>query len=194
MILGGHDVKVEEVFGVCGVVLLFGRSILHRHRTTGGSAVFLAADTDNNRAFMADSVFIGREIVFASAFTELANGLCVVCGVSTIFYVDISAAMVHVANLLWFCSRDGDFYIFGERDDTFALAADNLRFEPIFFADTADWADILLHDVALFIASVTYGDLSDELAWGDWIYSGDDRVSYSRADFFIAWNGFEIFL
>ena len=91
---------VEKIFRLCGFILLLGRSILHRHRTTGGSTIFFAADTDNNRAFVADSVFIGRKIILAGAFAEFINGLCVVRGISVIFYVDISAAMVYVVNLL----------------------------------------------------------------------------------------------
>ena len=171
----GYHVRFQKIFSLCGVVLLSRRSFLHRHRATRRSAVFFAADTDNNRAFMADSIFERRKIIFASAFAEFINWVCVVRGVPAILYVDISAAMVHVANLLRFCGRHGDFYFFIERDDTFTLAADNLRFEFIFFADTACRIDLLLHDVALFIAGVAHGDLFDELARGMRIFTRHDR-------------------
>ena len=75
--------------------------------------------------------------------------------------------MVYVADLLRFCSRDGYFYIFGERDGNFTFAADNLRLEFVFLIRAANRADLLLSDVALFIAGVAYGNLSDELARGD---------------------------
>ena len=126
---------------------------------------------------MADSVFIKRKIIFASTFAEFMNGFCVVRGIPVILHVDLSAAMVYVANLLWFCSRHGDFYIFSKRDGDFTFAADNLHVEFIFLANTANRADILLHDVALFIAGVTYGDLSDELARGKRIFTRHDRNS-----------------
>ena len=123
---------------------------------------------------MADSVFIGRKIILAGAFAEFINGLCVVRGISVIFYVDISAAMVYVVNLLWFRGRHGNFYIFGERDGNFAISADNLRVEFIFLANSAGRVDLLLHDVALFIAGVAHGDLFNELARGRRIFTRND--------------------
>ena len=125
----------------------------------------------------------------SGAFAEFINGLCVVRGISAILHVDISAAMVHVANLLRFRGRHGDFYIFSERDDNFTFAADNLRGELIFLADTANRADLLLHDVALSIAGVFDGDLSDELARSRRIYPRNDRFADCRADF-IAYRNF----
>ena len=113
---------------------------------------------------MADSIFFGRKIVFESAFAEFIDGARLVRGISAVLHVDLSAAMVYVADLLRFRCGNGDFYFFGECDDNFAVAADNLRVEFIFFADTAGRADLLLPDVALFIAGVVDGNLFDELA------------------------------
>lgn len=184
------NVRFKEIFGLRGTLLLSRRSFLYRHRSTGGSAVFFAADTDNNRAFMADSVFERRKIVFKGAFAEFINGISLVRGISAIFHVDLSAAMVYVANLLRFRSRDGDFYIFSLCNRNFAISADNLRSKLNFFADTADRADLLLYDVALSVAGVADGDLFNELARSGRIYPRDDWIADCRANFIIDWNFF----
>ena len=133
----GFNVQFKEIFGLRGTLLLSERSFLHRHRATGCSAVFFAADTDNNRAFMADSVFERRKFVFAGAFAEFINRIRLERGFSVIFYLDLSAAMVYVANLLRFRGWNCDFYIFSLCNRYFAISGDNLRSEPIFFANSA---------------------------------------------------------
>ena len=143
---------------------------------------------------MADSVFIGRKIIFTGAFAEFINRFSVVYGFSAVLHVDLSAAMVYVTDLLWFRGWNCDFYIFGKCEGNFTISADNLRVELDFSADTADRIDLLLHDVALFIAGVAYGNLFDELARGGWIFTGNDRDSDADINFFSDWNGFEIFL
>ena len=87
--------------------------------------------------------------------------------VPTTLHMDISAAMVYVANLLRFRGRHGDFYFFVRRADSFSFAADDLRVEFIFLDGSARRTDLLLHDVALSVAGVADGGLHDELARGD---------------------------
>ncbi len=82
--------------------------------------------------------------------------------------------MVYVANLLRFRGWNGDFYIFSLCNRNFAISGDNLRAEPIFFANSASWADLLLYDVALSVAGVAYGDLFDELARSGRIFTRND--------------------
>ena len=86
---------------------------------------------------MADSIFFGQKIIFKAAFAEFINGNCLDDSVSAVLHVDLSTAMVYVADLLRFCSRNGDFYLFIERKSYLTFAADNLRDELIFFADSA---------------------------------------------------------
>ena len=180
-------VRQGKIFGLCGVVLLPGRSFLHRYRATRRAAIFFAADSNHNRSVVADSIFFGRKIIFTSAFAEFIDRRRVARDVPAAVHVDLSAAVVHVADLLRFRGRNGDFYFFDKRDDNFPFAADNLRFEFIFPDNSAGRADLLLHDVALFIAGVAHGDLLDELARGGRIYPRNDWFTDCCADFIFNW-------
>ena len=84
--------------------------------------------------------------------------------VSIALHVDLSAAMVHVINLLRFRGRNGDFYIFNKRISNFSFAAYDLCVKFNFLADSAGRNNLLLHDVALSVSRVTNGDLFNELA------------------------------
>ena len=108
---------------------------------------------------MADSVFERRKIIFKRIFAEFINGFSVADDISAVIHVDLSKAMVHVANLLRFRDWDGNFYIFSEREGNFTVGGDNFCAEFIFFAYSAGRMDILLSNVALLIAGVAYGDL-----------------------------------
>ena len=171
-----------------GNILLSRRSFLHRHRTTCRTAIFFAADTDNNRAFVSDSVRVEHRDIQSPTFAEFIDWNCVAGNVSAAFHVDISTTMVYVANLLRFCGRNGDFYIFDELADNFSVANDDLRAKFDILADTAGRTDLLLHDVALSVAGVANGTLFDELARIARIYPRDDRNSANYRNFFADWD------
>ena len=143
---------------------------------------------------MADPIRVVRKNIFESALTKLINGRGVVHGVPAVLHVDLSAAVVHVADLLRFRGRNGDFYIFGKRNGNFTFADNKLRAEFIFFADPAGRADLLLHDVALFISGVAHGDLPDELARGRRIFTRNDRTTDFGGNFFANRSRAEILL
>ena len=81
-------------------------------------------------------------------------------------------------------SNYGDFYIFDKRTDNFSVSNANLRGKFNFLAGSARRNNLLLHDVALSVARVAHGDLSDELARINRIYPRNDRFADSRTDFF----------
>lgn len=116
---------------------------------------------------MANSIRIGHRDIQSSTPAEFVDGRGVARDVPATLHVDLSTAMVHVADLLRLRGRHGDFYIFDERTDNFSVVADNLCVEFNFLADTACRTDLLLYDVALPVAGVAYGDISNELARGD---------------------------
>ena len=123
---------------------------------------------------MADSIRIGHGNIQSQTPAEFVNGNCVARDVPATLHVDLSTAMVHVANLLRLRGRYGDFYIFDKHIsfiDEFkknsARVNRNVYFEFNILADTASRGDLLLHDVALSIAGVAYGNISNELARGD---------------------------
>ena len=112
--------------------------------------------------------------------------------ISAAFHVDLSTAMVYVADLLRFRCRHGDFYFFDKRADNFPCAADNLPAESDFLADSARRNNLLLHDVALPVARVADGNLFNKLARIDRISPRNDRFSDNRADFFADWIFFAV--
>lgn len=116
---------------------------------------------------MADSIRIGHGNIQSTTSAEFVDGRGVARDVPATLHVDLSTAMVYVANLLRLRGRHGDFYIFDERTNNFSVANANLRGKFNFLADTAGRGDLLLYDVALPVAGVAYGDISNELARGD---------------------------
>lgn len=113
---------------------------------------------------MANSIRIKNGDIQSTTPAEFIYGRSVASDVPATLHLDLSTAMVYVTNLLRFCGRNGDFYIFDERTDNFSVTAYNLRVKFNFLSDTAYRTDLLLHDVALSIAGITDGYISNELA------------------------------
>ena len=123
---------------------------------------------------MADSIFDGHGNFQPPTLAEFFDGRRVARDVPVALHVDLSAAMVHVADLLRFRGRHGDFYFLDGRgsfvdvDEKIHVCGKfDVRAEFFLLDNPAGRAGLLLHDVALSVAGVADGTLHDELARGD---------------------------
>ena len=105
-------------------------------------------------------------------------------------YMDLPKTVVHVADLLRFCYRHGNFFIsvelggFIRKNFLGKINSNNfVRAEFFLPRDTVRSGGLLLHVLALPVARVAHGTLSDELARKHRFYSVEHR-DFRHADNF----------
>ena len=113
---------------------------------------------------------MGRKYFLKKSFAEFNNGACVVRDVHFGLHVDVSEAVVYVADMVRFSCWDGDIYIFDEcgnfGGEIFTRAnfrAFFLRVEFFILRGAVRASGLLLYVLALPFARVVNGVVLDEL-------------------------------
>ena len=154
-----------------GVILLLNERLLYRRRTSYGRNVYNPVNDADDFNFNAGTIRHGRYNFFTATLRKLTDGLGLGNDVYFGIHVDLPTALVYVADMLRFCCRHGNFFIFVKLGKfngknfsrTINVGIDNGA-DIFILADTFYSSRLLLYVLALLIAGVVNGSVPHKLA------------------------------
>ena len=160
----------KKFFASCrnfgGVIFLFDKCFLSRHRTKYGTAIFFTNFSADCLSFGFGTIRSRRKNFFRKTFSKFVDRTCLGCNFSTALHLDLQQTLVYVANLLRLHHRHGNFFAFDKSWSFTGKKNFNNNFDCadfFFLADTFRAKRLLLPVLALSFACVANGTLSDKL-------------------------------